>query len=248
MFGVPRRTTMAASSGTVRGGASDVHAPRLSSRSRSCCSRITLVVNAIAGSWILGNARHGAGARVTSHTNPLGISATRGPAPYRARHVRGHCGRQATVSASCSSCSGTRLQGASARRFDFVHAPADAGRRGRGGMANALRRHAQAAARRRVVGGAVGFLGGVYLAEYDGGAWRRGALCADVLNGIPSIVIGITVYGLLRRAVRPPPRSPEGSRSGCLMIPSRCAPRRNSSAWLPDTLPTRRRARRARSG
>src|SRR5262249_20490651 len=48
----------------------------------------------------------------------------------------------------------------------------------------------------------IGFLGGVYLAEYGDG--RLGFLvryAADVLNGVPSIVIGITVYALLVRPV-----------------------------------------------
>src|SRR5207248_10023344 len=49
-----------------------------------------------------------------------------------------------------------------------------------------------------LVGIPVGFLGGVYLAEYGRGtlaSWVRYA--ADVLNGVPSIVIGITVYALV---------------------------------------------------
>src|SRR4029077_6150167 len=49
-----------------------------------------------------------------------------------------------------------------------------------------------------VIGLTVGILGGVYLAEYPThrlGNWIRFA--ADVLSGIPSIVLGVVAYGLL---------------------------------------------------
>src|SRR5207244_1023467 len=89
-------------------------------------------------------------------------------------------------------------QGASALSLDFfTHLPTPVGEAG-GGMANALVGSAKLLLVAAVVGVPVGFLGGVYLAEYDGGRVAFAVrYAADVLNGIPSIVIGITVYGLL---------------------------------------------------
>ncbi len=49
-----------------------------------------------------------------------------------------------------------------------------------------------------LIGVPVGVLGGVYLSEYGGSRlnwWIR--FSADILNGVPSIIWGIVVYGLL---------------------------------------------------
>src|SRR5262249_36925870 len=44
----------------------------------------------------------------------------------------------------------------------------------------------------------VGFLGGIYLAEYGRGPVASSIrFAADVLNGVPSIVLGVTLYGLV---------------------------------------------------
>jgi phosphate transport system permease protein len=91
-------------------------------------------------------------------------------------------------------------QGASSLSLDFfTRLPAPVGEAG-GGMANALVGSAKLLLVAALVGIPIGFLGGVYLAEYGDG--RLGFLvryAADVLNGVPSIVIGITVYALLVR-------------------------------------------------
>jgi phosphate transport system permease protein len=67
-----------------------------------------------------------------------------------------------------------------------------------GGMANAIGGTALILAIASVIGVPVGIGAGVYLAEY--GRNRLGDLIrftADVLNGVPSIVVGIVAYGLV---------------------------------------------------
>ena len=79
----------------------------------------------------------------------------------------------------------------------FTNLPTPVGEPG-GGMANALLGSAKLLLVAALIGVPVGFVGGVYLAELGSGRlafWVRYA--ADVLNGVPSIVIGVTVYGLI---------------------------------------------------
>jgi phosphate transport system permease protein len=79
----------------------------------------------------------------------------------------------------------------------FTNLPTPVGEAG-GGMANALLGSAKLLFVAALIGVPIGFIGGVYLAELGSGRlafWVRYA--ADVLNGVPSIVIGVTVYGLV---------------------------------------------------
>jgi phosphate transport system permease protein len=89
-------------------------------------------------------------------------------------------------------------QGASSLSLEFfTNLPTPVGEAG-GGMANALVGSAKLLFVAALVGVPVGFVGGIYLAEFGRGRlafWVRYA--ADVLNGVPSIVIGVTVYGLV---------------------------------------------------
>jgi phosphate transport system permease protein len=79
----------------------------------------------------------------------------------------------------------------------FTHLPTPVGEPG-GGMANALVGSAKLLFCAGLVGIPVGFLGGVYLSEYGRGSFAFAVrYAADVLNGVPSIVIGVTVYGLV---------------------------------------------------
>src|SRR5262249_61953275 len=65
-------------------------------------------------------------------------------------------------------------------------------------MANAIVGSAKLLLCAAMLGIPVGFMGGVYLAEYGRGPVAAGIrFAADVLNGIPSIVLGVTVYGLV---------------------------------------------------
>jgi phosphate transport system permease protein len=79
----------------------------------------------------------------------------------------------------------------------FTNLPTPVGETG-GGMANAMIGSAKLLLVAAAIGVPIGFIGGVYLAEIGGGRlafWVRYA--ADVLNGVPSIVIGVTVYALV---------------------------------------------------
>jgi phosphate transport system permease protein len=79
----------------------------------------------------------------------------------------------------------------------FTKLPTPVGETG-GGMANAIVGSAKLLLLASLVGVPIGFLGGVYLAEFGGrtaGFVVRYA--ADLLNGAPSIVIGILAYAVL---------------------------------------------------
>jgi phosphate transport system permease protein len=79
----------------------------------------------------------------------------------------------------------------------FIHLPKPVGEAG-GGMANAIAGSFELLALASLVGVPIGVLGGVYLAEY--GTARANSLLrfvADVLNGVPSIIWGVVVYGLV---------------------------------------------------
>ncbi len=79
----------------------------------------------------------------------------------------------------------------------FTHLPKPVGEAG-GGMANAIVGSIELLGLAALIGVPVGVLGGVYLAEY--GTARANALLrfvADVLNGVPSIIWGVVVYGLV---------------------------------------------------
>jgi phosphate transport system permease protein len=79
----------------------------------------------------------------------------------------------------------------------FTQLPKPVGETG-GGMANAIVGSAKLLLGASLIGVPIGFLGGVYLAEFSGGAVASVVrYAADLLNGVPSIVIGIFAYGLV---------------------------------------------------
>ena len=79
----------------------------------------------------------------------------------------------------------------------FTKLPTPVGENG-GGMANAIVGSAKLLFLASLIGVPVGFLGGVYLAEFSGGAIAFVVrYAADLLNGVPSIVIGIFAYALV---------------------------------------------------
>ena len=89
-------------------------------------------------------------------------------------------------------------QGASAVNLDFfLHLPKPVGEVG-GGMANAIVGSLVLMALASCLGLPLGILGGIYLAESRDRRlpWVVRFL-ADVLNGVPSIVIGIFAYGVM---------------------------------------------------
>lgn len=88
--------------------------------------------------------------------------------------------------------------GARALNWDFfTQLPKPVGEVG-GGMANALLGSAKLLFLATLIGVPVGFIGGVYLAEFGGTTFPfLVRYTADLLNGIPSIVIGIFAYAIV---------------------------------------------------
>ena len=80
----------------------------------------------------------------------------------------------------------------------FTHIPAPVGEPG-GGMANAIVGSGVILALASAIGIPFGIGAGVYLAEYGAGSRLASAVrfTADVLNGVPSIVMGIAAYSLI---------------------------------------------------
>jgi phosphate transport system permease protein len=90
-------------------------------------------------------------------------------------------------------------QGISSLNWDFfTKIPVPVGEKG-GGMENAIVGSAVILALASAIGIPLGIGAGIYLAEF-GGSSRLGNLVrftADVLNGVPSIVMGIAIYALI---------------------------------------------------
>jgi phosphate transport system permease protein len=79
----------------------------------------------------------------------------------------------------------------------FTKLPTPVGESG-GGMANAIVGSAKLLLLASMFGVPLGFLGGIYLAEFSGGTTAFVVrYAADLLNGVPSIVIGIFAYALV---------------------------------------------------
>ena len=90
-------------------------------------------------------------------------------------------------------------KGASSLNFDFfTKVPAPVGEQG-GGMANSIVGSGIVLALASLLGIPVGIAAGVYLAEFGRGKMLANAIrfTADVLNGVPSIVMGIAIYSLI---------------------------------------------------
>lgn len=80
----------------------------------------------------------------------------------------------------------------------FLKAPVPEGELG-GGMANAIVGSAVLLGLASVIGVPIGIGSGIYLAEFGRGTKLANAVrfTADVLNGVPSIVMGVTAYALI---------------------------------------------------
>lgn len=101
----------------------------------------------------------------------------------------------------------------------FTQLPAPVGETG-GGMANAILGSAKVLLLATAIGIPIGFVGGIYLSEYS----QRSAAfviryVTDLLNGVPSIVIGIVVYGLVVHRMGHFSTFAGGVALGIMMIP-----------------------------
>jgi len=110
--------------------------------------------------------------------------------------------------------------GAGALNFDFfTHIPSGPGEAG-GGMANAIAGTLILLALACAIGVPAGVLGGVYLSEFGAPRvnWTIRFLC-DILNGVPSIIWGIVINGLIVIPMKSYSAYAGGLALGCLMIP-----------------------------
>ncbi len=101
----------------------------------------------------------------------------------------------------------------------FTNLPKPVGEIG-GGMVNAIVGSGELLAIAALIGIPIGVLGGVYLAEY--GTARANSLLrfvADVLNGVPSIIWGVFVYGLVVLRFKSFSAYTGGLALGLMMIP-----------------------------
>lgn len=79
----------------------------------------------------------------------------------------------------------------------FTKLPKPVGEIG-GGMANAIAGSAKLLLAASLIGVPIGFFGGIFLAEFSGGVSASVVrYAADLLNGVPSIVIGIFAYSMV---------------------------------------------------
>jgi len=110
--------------------------------------------------------------------------------------------------------------GAQSLNWDFfTKLPAPVGQTG-GGMANALVGSLKMLLLASVIGIPIGMLAGIYLAEFGHG-WLSGLVryTTDLLNGVPSIVMGIFVYTLVVLPMRHFSTLAGGIALGIMMIP-----------------------------
>lgn len=101
----------------------------------------------------------------------------------------------------------------------FTRLPVPVGESG-GGMANAIVGSGKVLLLATLTGVPIGFLGGIYLNEYGGSTMTFIVRYAtDLLNGVPSIVMGIFVYTLIVHPMRHFSAFAGGIALGIMMIP-----------------------------
>jgi len=112
------------------------------------------------------------------------------------------------------------IQGGRSLNWDFLtKLPAPVGGTG-GGMANAIVGSGKVLLLASLIGVPIGFLTGVYLAEYGGAVFSSVVrFVTDLLNGIPSIVIGIFAYALIILKVKHFSAFAGGFALGIMMVP-----------------------------
>lgn len=112
-------------------------------------------------------------------------------------------------------------QGAGAINADFfTHLPGPAGEPG-GGMANAIVGTLVLVALAALFGVPIGVLGGVFLSEYPGSRLARFArVIADVMNGMPSVVVGLFAYTVFVLPLRHFNALAGGIALGIMLVPT----------------------------
>jgi phosphate transport system permease protein len=118
----------------------------------------------------------------------------------------------------------------------FTHLPAPVGETG-GGMANAIVGSGKLLLLASLVGVPVGILGGVYLAEFGGQTFSFVVrYTTDLLNGVPSIVMGIFAYTVIVLPMKHFSALAGGLALGVMMIPIAVRTTEESLRSVPGTL------------
>ena len=119
----------------------------------------------------------------------------------------------------------------------FVEKPKPVGELG-GGMANAILGSAILLGLGSLIGVPVGIAGGIYLAEFGRGTKLAYAVrfTADVLNGVPSIVMGIAVYSLIVVPQGHFSAFSGGVALGIMMVPTVCRTTEEMLLMVPNAV------------
>jgi phosphate transport system permease protein len=129
------------------------------------------------------------------------------------------------------------IQGASALNIDFLtQLPKPVGETG-GGMGNAIVGSLMLIGIASALGLPVGILAGVYLAEYPSPrlSWTV-RLMADILSGVPSIIVGVFVYTLLVLTMKRFSALAGGIALGIMMLPTVARTTEEMMRMVPDSL------------
>jgi phosphate transport system permease protein len=114
------------------------------------------------------------------------------------------------------------VKGTSSLNLNFItKIPAPVGEQG-GGMANAIVGSAVLLGLASLLGIPIGIAAGIYLSEYGRGSKLSNVVrfTADVLNGVPSIVMGVAVYALVVVPTKGYSAFAGGIALGIMMIPT----------------------------
>jgi len=118
----------------------------------------------------------------------------------------------------------------------FTRMPVPVGEAG-GGMANAIAGTLIITALGALVAIPVGVIGGIYVAEYRASALANAVrFAADTLNGVPSIVVGVFVYGLVVLPFKQFSAIAGGVGLGVIMIPIILRTTEELLRLVPDSL------------
>jgi phosphate transport system permease protein len=119
----------------------------------------------------------------------------------------------------------------------FTEIPKPVGEAG-GGMANAIAGSGILLAVGSLIGIPVGIAGGIYLAEFGRGTKLANAVrfTADVLNGVPSIVMGIAIYSLVVVPQGHFSAFSGGVALGIMMIPTVCRTTEEMLLMVPNAV------------
>ena len=118
----------------------------------------------------------------------------------------------------------------------FTQTPQSVGEAG-GGMANAIVGSAMILLLASIIGVPLGVGSGIFLAEYGRNASGNIVrFTADVLNGIPSIVIGITVYAMVVLTQHHFSMLAGGVALGIMMIPTVCRTTEEVLLMVPQSI------------